>query len=76
MNELKTLTNENLRILVGQTEKTLTELRAELEKRDAMAQEREILNLDQHMKDAELNLRSIQDFLRYLIDEAQSSRSK
>lgn len=76
MNELKTLTNENLRALIAQTEKTLTELRTELEKRDVLAQEREILNLDQHMKDAELNLRSIQDFLRYLIDEAQSSRSK
>lgn len=76
MNELKTLTNENLRVLISQTEETLTELRTELEQRDAVAQEREILNLDQHMKNAEVNLRSIQDFLRYLLEEAKSSRPR
>lgn len=76
MNELKTLTNENLRVLISQTEETLTELRTELEQRDTVAQEREILNLDQHMKNAEVNLRSIQDFLRYLLEEARSSRPR
>lgn len=74
MNELKTLSNENLRVLISQTETTLAELRAELELRDARAQERELDNLDQHMESAALNLKSIQDFLHYLIEEARSSR--
>lgn len=74
MNELKTLTNENLRALISQTEVTLAELRAELELRDARAQEQELDNLEQHMESAALNLKSIQDFLRYLIEEARSSR--
>ncbi len=75
MNELKTLTNESLRSLISQTEDTLVELRAELEQRDIRAQERELDNLDQHMESAALSLKSIQDFLRYLIDEARSNRS-
>ena len=74
MNELKTLSNDNLRVLISQTEDTLAELRAELDLRDARAQERELDNLDHHMESAALNLKSIQDFLRYLIEEARSSR--
>ncbi|MGQ7847609.1 hypothetical protein ACUNV4_24165 [Granulosicoccus sp. 3-233] len=75
MNELKTLSNDNLHALINQTEDTLAELRGELELRDARAQERELDNLEHHMKSAELNLKSIQDFLRYLIEEARRSRS-
>lgn len=75
MDGLKTLTNENLRKLISQTEATLSELRGELELRDARAQERELENLDQHMESAALNLKSIQAFLHYLLEEARSTRS-
>lgn len=71
---LKTLTRENLDKLVQETELTLGELKSELERRDQTSQEREVANLDQHMKSAEISLKTIRDFLAYLKDEFQQTR--
>ncbi len=72
--QLKSITNENLRALIGETESTLSDLRAELERREEQAQEREIANLDNHMKSAELSLKTIRDFIAYLVDDLKSNR--
>jgi len=69
MQKIKSMTEESLRKLVDETEATLASLKAELERRDEAAQEREIANLDNHMKSAELSLKSIRDFLAYIKEE-------
>ncbi|MEZ5936471.1 MAG: hypothetical protein R3F54_32160 [Alphaproteobacteria bacterium] len=74
MANLTTLTNDNLRALIDETESTLKELRAELERREELAQEREIANLENHMKSAELSLKSIRDFIAYLLDDIRSEK--
>lgn len=71
---LKSISRESLDKLVDQTEITLSELKSELARRDEAAQEREVANLDEHMKNAELSLKTIRDFLSYLKEEF--SRSK
>jgi len=74
MANLKTITNENLQALITETEAALGDLKSELERRREVAQEREIANLDNHMKSAELSLKSIRDFIAYLLDDMRSDR--
>ena len=74
MANLQTLTNDNLRALIDETESTLGELRSELERREEAAQESEIANLDNHMKSAELSLKTIRDFIAYLVDDLKSQK--
>tara|TARA_R110001592_G_scaffold309808_1_gene584293 strand:- start:111 stop:341 length:231 start_codon:yes stop_codon:yes gene_type:complete len=76
MDNIKTLTRDNLRKLIEDTELTLAELKTELERREEAAQHREVANLDHHMRSAELNLKSIRDFLAYLTEEWRSNHSK
>ena len=66
MNDLQILTRERLYQLIEQTQLTLVELKQEVERRESQAQEHEIMNLESHMKSAELSLTSIQNFLKYL----------
>ena len=66
MNDLQILTPERLYQLIEQTQLTLVELKQEVERREAQAQEHEIMNLESHMKSAELSLTSIQNFIQYL----------
>lgn len=70
---LKTLTSDRLQTLAEETESTLSELRAELERRDEISQHHEVDNLERHMSAAEANLRSIRDFIAYL---AESKKAK
>jgi hypothetical protein len=69
MNNLQTLTTERLRALVNETELTLSELKTELDRRGELAQEHEVANLEQHMKSAELSLKGIRDFLKFLTSD-------
>ena len=69
MNNLQTLTTDRLRILVTETETTLAGLKLELDRREELAQEHEIANLENHMQSAELSLKSIRDFLAFLSND-------
>jgi len=66
MENLNVLTNERLRVLVSDTEETLSELKTELGRREQLQQEHAVANLENHMKSAELSLKTIRDFLSFL----------
>lgn len=66
MENLKILSKEKLVLLMEQTQVALDELKNELDRRESNIQEREISNLDNHMKSAELSLSSIKNFIDYL----------
>ena len=72
---LKTITNDSLKALINQTELTLSELKQELERREEQDQHNQIANLEGHMKSAELSLKSIRDFIAYLLDDVKSRKS-
>ena len=69
MKNIQTLTTERLRTLVTETESTLISLKEELDRREELAQEHEVANLEHHMQSAELSLRSIRDFLAFLSND-------
>ena len=69
MNNLNVLTNERLSKLINETQETLDELKKEVERRYQVQQEHEILDLENHMKSAELSLTSIRNFIKYLMDD-------
>ncbi len=72
--DLRNLTNANLQALIDQTESTLLEMKDELERRNELSQHHEIANLDNHMKSAELSLKTIRDFIAYLAEDRKSRR--
>ncbi|MCB1756912.1 MAG: hypothetical protein KDJ38_15420 [Gammaproteobacteria bacterium] len=76
MENLKQLPNEKLRVLIQETESTLTDLKAEMERREEGEQESAINNLDDYMKNAELSLQSIRDFLAILLEDFRSDKAK
>ena len=43
-----------------------------MERRDEADQTREIDNLEEHMKNAELSLQTIRDFFRHLVEDMKS----
>ena len=69
MANINLLSTERLHSLIVDTENTLKQLTIELERRELLKQESAIEHLEEHMKDAELSLNSIRDFLAYLVDE-------
>lgn len=70
--DLKVLPKEKLAVLITETEATLNDLKAEMEQRDDAARGHEIDRLDEHLKNAELSLQTIRDFVRYLVDDFRS----
>lgn len=74
MSDLKVLTTRDLQDLIQETEGTLSELKAELERREESAQEREIANLENHFKSAELSLKTIREFLAFLLDDVKRNK--
>ncbi|GGE16674.1 hypothetical protein GCM10011360_01810 [Primorskyibacter flagellatus] len=72
MSDIKIMPKDKLRALIGDTEETLAELKAEMERRDEADQAREIENLEEHMKNAELSLQTIRDFFRHLVEDMKS----
>lgn len=72
MSDLQVLTNERLSNLIKETQATLDELKDEVERRENAQQEHEIMNLENHMKSAELNLASIRNFLQFLIGDKKA----
>ncbi|WP_339721006.1 hypothetical protein [uncultured Paraglaciecola sp.] len=69
MTNVNVLSTERLRTLIADTEGTLKQLTLELERREYLKQENAIEHLEEHMKDAELSLDTIRQFLAYLINE-------
>ena len=74
MNNLNILTTERLRKLVRETEETLVELKAELERREQLNQNQDIEHLENHMKSAELSLTTIRNFLDFLMDDMRKTK--
>ena len=74
MNNLQTLTTERLRLLLSETEATLVELKAELERREELAQADEVAHLEEHMENAEVSLKSIRNFLQFLSSDMSGKK--
>lgn len=73
MSDFKVLTNHHLLELIADTEETLDALKYELDRREQRAQQQEIANLENHMQSAELSLKSIREFVRYLAKSHRDS---
>lgn len=74
MNNLNILTTDRLRKLIRETEETLIELKTELERREQLNQDQEIEHLERHMKNAELSLTTIRNFLDFLMDDMHKTK--
>ena len=74
MNNLQTLTTERLRLLLSETEATLVELKAELERREELAQADEVAHLEEYMENAEVSLKSIRNFLQFLSSDMSGKK--
>ena len=66
MSNLQVLTNERLGKLISETQETLEQLKSEVERREQVVQEHEVMDLDNHFKSAELSLATIRNFIDYL----------
>lgn len=75
MVDLKTLRTQNLRKLVDETEQHLDELKAELDRREDQGRHQEIDKLEGHLKNAELSLQTIKDFLSDVLKELRTKTS-
>tara|TARA_R110002072_G_scaffold1013_7_gene8403 strand:- start:538 stop:762 length:225 start_codon:yes stop_codon:yes gene_type:complete len=60
---------QTIRNLIEDTESTLEQLKAEMQRREEAEQEIQIEDLENHMKSAEFSLRSIREFLAFLVEE-------
>jgi len=76
MTNIKVMTNERLNKLIADTQETLTELKEEVERREAAQQNREIDNLDKHLETAELSLQKIKSFIAMLLAERKKDIEK
>ncbi|GAA0412708.1 hypothetical protein GCM10009133_21340 [Cocleimonas flava] len=74
MENIHILTNDRLRALVVETEETLDELKLELDRREQVQQEHEVAHLENHMKSAELSLKTIRDFLSFLSQDFKNKK--
>ncbi|WP_413699770.1 hypothetical protein ACLKMH_20715 [Psychromonas sp. KJ10-10] len=74
MDNLQVLTTQRLMKLIDETQLTLQELKEEVIRRERLKQEREVMDLDHHMKSAELNLTHIKNFIAYLIGEHKDKK--
>lgn len=72
MNNLTHVPSEKLRNLIAETESTLTELKAEMDRRDEAAQFREVDRLSEHMEAAVVSLQTVRDFYRKVIEELKA----
>ncbi len=72
MSDIQMMTTQRLRALIAETETALSELKVELERREKVAQEHEIERLEDHMKNAELSLQSIKNFINYLLNSGEN----
>ncbi|MEO9947073.1 hypothetical protein [Paraglaciecola sp.] len=75
MANINLLSTERLHSLIVDTENTLKQLRIELDRRELLKQESAIEHLEQHMKDAELSLNTIHQFLAYLVNDLKNRES-
>lgn len=71
MSHLQVLTNERLTKLIDETQLTLSELKDEMERRKQLQKEHEISDLDEHMKNTEISLATIRNFIHYLMEESK-----
>jgi len=75
MDNLNVLTNERLSKLINETQETLDELKQEVARREYVQQEHEVLDLDSHMKSAELSLTTIRNFIDYVLKDSKRKSS-
>jgi DNA segregation ATPase FtsK/SpoIIIE-like protein len=71
VSHLQVLTNERLTKLIDETQLTLSELKDEMERRKQLQKEHEISDLDEHMKNTEISLATIRNFIHYLMEESK-----
>ncbi|MCC9642824.1 hypothetical protein LOC71_11105 [Rhodopirellula sp. JC740] len=74
MSDFKHYSTSTIANLISDTETTLAQLKAEMQRREAMAQEVQIEGLENHMKSAEFSLKSIREFLAFLIEEYRKEK--
>ena len=71
MSNLQVLTTKRLNKLIDETQATLYELKNEVKRRELEKQEHEVMDLDNHMKSAELSLNTIKNFIVYLLEDSK-----
>ena len=74
MSNLQVLTTDRLNKLIDETQATLYELKDEVKRRELEKQEHEVMDLDNHMKSAELSLNTIKNFVSYLLEESKKKK--
>lgn len=62
-------TNEEIEILIEETEETLQVLMDELKKRRDKRLHKDIDNLDEHLKNADISFKSLKDFIAMALKE-------
>ncbi len=72
MTETRLLSKAKLSDLIDETESTLADLKAEMSRREQAAQHEEIDHLEEHIASVESGLRTIRDFFRLLVADAQA----
>ncbi len=72
MEEFESISDTSIRKIIAETESTLSELKAELKRREEAAQHIQIQNLEEHMSEAEFSLKGIKNFIAFLIRECRS----
>ena len=71
--QVKIMTNERLNKLILETQETLDELKNEVSRREKVEQEHEVMDLDSHLKSAELSLATIRNFVSYLVEGSKKA---
>ena len=70
MSDIQVLSSERLKKLIKETEQTLEQLKQEVQRREQVKQEYEVMDLENHMKNTELSLTTIRDFINYLLKQS------
>ncbi|WDQ17242.1 hypothetical protein [Rhodopirellula sp. P2] len=74
MTEFKHYSTQTIRNLIEDTETTLNQLKAEMQRREEAEQEVQIEGLEKHLKNAEFSLQSIREFLAFLVEEHRQEK--
>ncbi|MFG0264830.1 MAG: hypothetical protein ACF8AM_06705 [Rhodopirellula sp. JB055] len=74
MTDFQNYSTHTIRNLIEDTETTLGQLKAELQRREEAKQKLEIKNLETHLKSAEFSLRSIREFFALLVDDHRNEK--
>lgn len=74
MDNVKVFTTERLNALIADTEETLASLKQEMARRQQNRQEYEIDHLESHMQNTEVSLKTIREFIAFLVSDLREKK--